>query len=269
MIHKRDSLASCGSLNGFHTAIFLASEFQVDSDYYTWIPINDNNDSNKSVLSQTSRFLLESERNYFQMSRLEKDIIQKRRSQQEELKRNSLFSSISQLKRRFSTPICFNGQPNYFDLQGQLSHDINKTELDREYPSNFGSSTVKDYSMVSSSTKSLSNGCNNGTFEDSTAYSIPCSFKRYEAHHQLYASNFKGQQTFPLAANVEEIHSNINERQVEGADFINSDKGKLEKKNNRKKRNQYREGDWICKECQNINFSFRVVCNKCSYVKMS
>lgn len=32
-----------------------------------------------------------------------------------------------------------------------------------------------------------------------------------------------------------------------------------------KKKQNTREGDWICLECQNLNFSFRNVCNKCSY----
>ena len=28
-----------------------------------------------------------------------------------------------------------------------------------------------------------------------------------------------------------------------------------------------RQGDWICMRCQNLNFSFRVVCNRCKISK--
>jgi hypothetical protein len=51
--------------------------------------------------------------------------------------------------------------------------------------------------------------------------------------------------------------------------IITVKESKTEKKKCKKKGSQPREGDWICKECQNLNFSFRVSCNKCSYVKQS
>ena len=35
----------------------------------------------------------------------------------------------------------------------------------------------------------------------------------------------------------------------------------------KKKTKVVRDGDWICLECQNHNFSFRVTCNKCSFKK--
>jgi hypothetical protein len=44
---------------------------------------------------------------------------------------------------------------------------------------------------------------------------------------------------------------------------------KSDKKKSKKKNNQPREGDWTCKECQNLNFSFRITCNKCTYVKVN
>lgn len=40
---------------------------------------------------------------------------------------------------------------------------------------------------------------------------------------------------------------------------------KISKKDKIKKKQNTRDGDWICLECQNLNFSFRNVCNKCSY----
>ena len=49
---KRDSIFSNGSIHGFNSALYLASEFNADSDSDTWIPINECcSDLNKSVLS--------------------------------------------------------------------------------------------------------------------------------------------------------------------------------------------------------------------------
>lgn len=47
--------------------------------------------------------------------------------------------------------------------------------------------------------------------------------------------------------------------------LIKSDK--KDKNKDKKKKQIQREGDWICPECQNMNFSFRVTCNKCPYEK--
>ena len=50
-------------------------------------------------------------------------------------------------------------------------------------------------------------------------------------------------------------------------------KRKAELKNNpvndntKRKRIKEREGDWICPKCSNLNFSFRIVCNRCSFPK--
>ena len=41
---------------------------------------------------------------------------------------------------------------------------------------------------------------------------------------------------------------------------------------NEKKRNKHfieREGDWICNKCQNLNFAFRLQCNRCQLPKSS
>lgn len=50
------------------------------------------------------------------------------------------------------------------------------------------------------------------------------------------------------------------------ADFKIAEDKKSSKKDKNKKNNKQnaREGDWICPECQNLNFSFRIECNKCA-----
>ena len=35
----------------------------------------------------------------------------------------------------------------------------------------------------------------------------------------------------------------------------------------KKKPFQERAGDWVCSRCRNLNFSFRVVCNRCQLTK--
>lgn len=41
----------------------------------------------------------------------------------------------------------------------------------------------------------------------------------------------------------------------------------VQMENNSKKRIKEREGDWICPNCSNLNFSFRIICNRCSFPK--
>ena len=54
---KRDSIFSNGSINGFNSALYFASEFNADSDSDTWIPINECcSDLSKSVISNASKF---------------------------------------------------------------------------------------------------------------------------------------------------------------------------------------------------------------------
>ena len=52
---------------------------------------------------------------------------------------------------------------------------------------------------------------------------------------------------------------------IEGIKSSNIEKKKKKKKVN----SSCRDGDWICSECQNLNFSFRTICNKCSFSKIT
>ena len=47
-------------------------------------------------------------------------------------------------------------------------------------------------------------------------------------------------------------------------------KEKEKKENNHKKNNNLKErkGDWFCAKCANLNFSFRVICNRCNFSKI-
>lgn len=39
------------------------------------------------------------------------------------------------------------------------------------------------------------------------------------------------------------------------------------KQGNKKRKYVEREGDWICSKCNNLNFSFRDICNRCKISK--
>ena len=49
----------------------------------------------------------------------------------------------------------------------------------------------------------------------------------------------------------------------------NNNNSNTQNKKDKKKKQLQREGDWICLECQNMNFSFRTKCNKCSFEKIN
>lgn len=60
--------------------------------------------------------------------------------------------------------------------------------------------------------------------------------------------------------------SNINNPDTEGKqDELNSSMNSNDRKN--KKPFMERVGDWVCIKCKNLNFSFRVMCNRCQMTK--
>ena len=67
---------------------------------------------------------------------------------------------------------------------------------------------------------------------------------------------------------LNEIDNMEEPRQLKSNENINNDKIKYNVKNKRKKNKKmknynYRKGDWQCKNCNNINFHFRIICNIC------
>ena len=63
---------------------------------------------------------------------------------------------------------------------------------------------------------------------------------------------------------LEEIDDPFNESEV-----MREKKRRRTTENKRKKRYSFeiREGDWGCKKCNNLNFSFRIKCNRCGVEK--
>ena len=63
---------------------------------------------------------------------------------------------------------------------------------------------------------------------------------------------------------LEEIDNTFNESEV-----MREKKRRRTTEDKRKKRYSFeiREGDWRCKKCNNLNFSFRIKCNRCGVEK--
>ena len=55
----------------------------------------------------------------------------------------------------------------------------------------------------------------------------------------------------------------INNKKISKNKFVNANKNKQKNKKNF----EVRDGDWICSKCNNLNFSFRIKCNRCSLPK--
>ena len=65
-----------------------------------------------------------------------------------------------------------------------------------------------------------------------------------------------------------------NEEQEQNMSQINQNKNLINKSINSNSKNEKkpfdkRKGDWLCPECHNLNFAFRVVCNRCQLPKPS
>lgn len=84
-------------------------------------------------------------------------------------------------------------------------------------------------------------------------------------YHNLLVSQYKKPQNNKKDLDNSNSTSTINCSSAEDKNADSIGNSKQTKKNKNKKKENTREGDWICLECQNLNFSFRNTCNKCSY----
>lgn len=247
-MQKRDSLISFGSTNGFSTALYLASEFKADDESEVWIPISYCDNLNKSLASNTSRFLDEldvSEDSSFNNNKYNF----KRRSYQEVLRPNQDLCASNVYDRRFSCQII--GMPLQNFILGNIINQYREKAASTYSKSEISS---PNYSKTEEMSNHLSPKC-----KDSEQTSAPASvdLKEIEVFQLNDQESIKSLLTMPIQSKIDETES------------VNRIKGKcnLANKKSKKKRNQYREGDWICNKCQNMNFSFRVTCNKCACVK--
>ena len=62
------------------------------------------------------------------------------------------------------------------------------------------------------------------------------------------------------------MEENNNDNPIIGNQYKKTNKNKKKKKKkkiNKLKNYNIRKGDWLCNDCNNLNFSFRFICNRC------
>ena len=89
-------------------------------------------------------------------------------------------------------------------------------------------------------------------------------------------NSVKSEFGFKAAKSIEYLSYRLNKQEIDNYLVDKQKREKEEKvrarkeakdKKNKKPKEVIREGDWICSDCQNLNFSFRSNCNKCSCEK--
>lgn len=93
-----------------------------------------------------------------------------------------------------------------------------------------------------------------------------CSKPRPQLLNQINQNLYIEKNSTTNSTSGAEVRENEENRQFNG-----TSKSLGEAKNNstgkKKKPFQEREGDWNCFKCKNLNFSFRVICNRCQLSK--
>lgn len=273
---KRDSIFSNGSINGFNSALYFASEFNADSDSDTWIPINECcSDLSKSVISNASKFHDDSQpRKYSQKADLQIDLINK--THQSKLVFDKLpAENAKSWKRRFSTPINIQEQnfSNHWTKKDHCSSPIAEeafSTINENQSTNVTNvTTSQNFTSYQGTSTNLLNLVQSS---DSLLHQMPpvvYSPTKISMMNPRIVDYINNQ---PITMNTMVMMNLMKEQQskfnkMEPQPRIVQTKESIEKKKGKKKTSQPREGDWICKECQNLNFSFRLSCNKCSYEK--
>lgn len=277
---KRDSIFSNESLNGFNSALFFASEFNADSDSEAWIPINEqsevstiNNDSsidNKKPFKETDSF---NNQNFVSPDRVQSFNILKNLNAQ----------------RRFSTPVMI--------PQNNLLHMLNNLDKSKGNTAKRGSFL---YPYSPSEKKIAANGIDSTGYSSIIKSNLNSNNTLEKPINQLNHNQFpiithpnntmnpiihpinlpQQQKSFtnqPITMNTMVYYNLLNSKDktlvnlgVTNQSSLNLSEQKQQhktKKKEKKKKEEVREGDWICPECQNLNFAFRNQCNKCSYEK--
>ena len=96
---------------------------------------------------------------------------------------------------------------------------------------------------------------------------IPNNNTHYQNFNNKRISlNYNSKAYIPLKYRKNEQNSQDNNFNNIKFNKNNSDNGKKNKQKN-KKHFEMRDGDWLCSKCNNLNFSFRNKCNRCSLPK--
>ena len=98
----------------------------------------------------------------------------------------------------------------------------------------------------------------------------------YQNYTSFSSSNlpfvFSFDNNFSPFSNINNISNNLKNNYIISANnkneqnlfSKNTKKSKKSKKSNNQKHKEKRPLDWICNRCNNLNYSFRIFCNKCN-----
>lgn len=300
---KRDSIFSNGSINGFNSALFLASEFNADSDSEAWIPINEANESKSTISNITQN---QNDNSIYDSTKKITNLI---RNDEESILINKYMSPVRpsgmklnslNAQRRFSTPLMIpdkNGlslvdrlkAKNTNQFQSKKSSIILCSEALEIKNANTSAYLVtsNDTTQVNTASNLKSNLNSNSNLENSNVcfpYQNNLLSVNNTNKNPSYISNKTINQSqhktsyFPIQpVNMNTMVFlnllNIKEKKISNVQTnpvavpLQQSSKFNSKKKVKKTKEVIREGDWICVECQNLNFSFRTSCNKCSYEK--
>ena len=76
-------------------------------------------------------------------------------------------------------------------------------------------------------------------------------------NHQILLPNLP---TFPI---YQQPYSHSYTSQINKPNYMQQQKNNTAVQEKKKRQFTERQGDWVCMKCKNLNFSFRVVCNRC------
>ena len=179
-------------------------------------------------------------------------------------------------QRRFSTPIMLHDK-NGLSLVDRLKAKNSQSKrfsflMSESNPKNSSVSIcqVNDSTQINTTNMAKSNLNSNSNLDNSNFQSIQGSNIPLIQNLSIMnnkPSSFNPIQKLsyyqqPVTMNTMVLMNLLNDKEKKQPN--NNITNKKKDKNNKKPKETIREGDWICSDCQNLNFSFRSNCNKCS-----
>lgn len=265
---KRGSIFSNGSINGFKSALFLPSEFYPDSESEACIPIDEFAESSALIdiqlcRLQESAFNETSESPKKKMKLFDEDIQEECCVPSDQNSNNNYFEHIIiDNMRRMSTQI--ENQQRALEKVDLRQCYFNR-EDQQENSTCFGSSQTLSVDMINNTQVS------NKLFS-SDSQSTQLYFNQQQAIQNLGYSALQiyPSAQLPISMNTMVYLNLMKEKQ--GGKPTNPDCsiGKRQRRSlvlNQKK-TSFKEGDWICCKCNNFNYAFRDLCNRCERHKL-
>ena len=142
--------------------------------------------------------------------------------------------------------------PNIHNSNNSISNDLKTSKSNKNNESNNIINNLDNYIIKNQ------NEINNGIYNyiNKAPIYIPMKYRNKDINIENYQEN-----------NNEE-NNHIKNKEVKKTFKKSRNKfSNMNKKIKNKKQLNFREGDWICNSCGNLNFSFRIKCNICKLYK--